>query len=430
MIKPKRIRPGRMIALSFVVTILIGTGLLALPFSRNPGVAMTLGDIIFTATSAVCVNGLLTHSIADTFSVFGRIIIAVLIQIGGLGVTAIGVGFISLTRQKVNLRERILIKESLNYDTVHGIVGLIKSVLLVTVSIELIGTVLSMFVFTQQFGFWDALGLSAFHAISAFNNAGFDLFGNTNSLEAFADNPYFLLVTSALIILGGLGFIVIREVLGHRRNKRFSLHSKVVLTMTGSLLVIGTVHLYFAADLSWLHAFFYSVSARTAGFTLGPMRDMTAAGVFFMMMLMFIGAAPGSTGGGIKVTTLFTVMHAVFSAATNTTPSAFKRKLAPDIIYKSLLLTLISSVVVIITTLILLSLEPEVGFFALLLESVSAFSTVGISMELTDTLRFTSKFILVLVMYIGRLGPLFVASLWVYKPASNVSYAPESLGIG
>lgn len=428
--KKKKLTPGRFIALGFATVILLGTFLLLLPISHNEGVSVSVVDALFTSTSAVCVTGLIVVDTKDTFSVFGRTVIAMLIQIGGLGITSIGVGFIIFSGKKINMRERLLVKEALNYPSFKGVLSLVKSVLLMTLSFELIGMILSFIVFSKDYPFWEALGISAFHSVAAFNNSGFDVLGGLRNLIPYHDNVLLNLTTCGLIIFGGLGFFVIRDVIHKRSFKKLSFHSKVVITTTISLLVIGTLLLKATENITWLGAFFNSTSARTAGFSTFPLSEFTNASLFVLIILMFIGASPGSTGGGIKTTTFFVLIHAIHGASTNKEPSAFKRKISQDNIHKSFVITLLALTVVVVATFLLSILEPSTDFVALLLEVVSGFGTVGLSTGITPGLESLSKIILVLTMFIGRLGPLTIASLWIYNVKSDISFSEETLSVG
>ena len=261
--------PGRLIALGFAGVILLGAGLLMLPISINEGQTVTFLDALFTSTSAVCVTGLLTVDLGDTFTIFGRVIVALLIQTGGLGVSSVGVGIMILAGKRVGLKERSLVKEGMNHTSSKGIVRLVKAVLLMTLIFESVGMILSFIVFIQHYGFWESLGYSAFHTVSAFNNAGMDIFGGGQGLIPFQDDILLNLTTCGLIIFGGLGFFVIRDVIQKRSFRKLTLHSKVVLLMTGILLVSGTLLIKLAEreNITWLGAFFSSTSARTAGFS-------------------------------------------------------------------------------------------------------------------------------------------------------------------
>src|SRR5699024_10799782 len=259
----------------------------------------------FTSTSAVCVTGLIAIDVADHFTTFGQAVVAVLIQVGGLGVTSIGVGLILAARKNVGLKGRILLKEALNIEGIKGMIRLVKSILLMTLCFELMGIVLSFLVFVQDYPVLKALWISIFHSIAAFNNSCFDILGGLRNLIPYQSNVLLNLTTCGLIIFGGLGFLVILDILKKRSFRKLTLHSRVVLSTTLALLLGGTLLLKATENVTWMGAFFQSVSARTAGFSTYPIGEFTNAGLFTLIVLMFIGASPGSTGGGIKTSTFF-----------------------------------------------------------------------------------------------------------------------------
>ncbi len=426
----KKMRPGRFLVLGFALVIFLGAVLLFLPISHNIGVDVSFIDALFTSTSAVCVTGLITVDTADAYNVFGRTVIAILIQIGGLGVASVGVSFILLARKKVTFKDRVLVKEALNLDTMKGIVKLVKAVLITTICFESIGAVLSFAVFSRHMPFWNAVGTSIFHAVSSFNNAGFDVLGGFRSLIGYEGNVLLNLTTCGLIIFGGLGFVVIKEIINKHHFRKFSLHTKIVITMTAFLLISGTLLIKLTEKVTWLGAFFFSTSARTAGFATYNVGLFTDAGLFILVILMFIGASPGSTGGGIKTTTAFTMLKSVYSVSTNQHCSCFKRKIPMDIIHRAFIITLLAASVVFVNTFIISILEPEATFIQVLFEVVSGFGTVGLSTGITPDLHFASKVILILTMFIGRLGPLTIATLWYFRPMPNISYSEETITIG
>lgn len=425
-----RQRSGLIIILGFLLVILAGTGLLLLPISLQEGAKLSFVDALFTSTSAVCVTGLLVVDTADTFTVFGRTIVALLIQIGGLGVSSVGVGAIVLMRRHVGFKERILVQEGLNLDSPRGAVRLVRAVLIMTLSVELIGMGLSYIVFSQDFPPLKALGISAFHAVASFNNSGFDILGGMTNLIPYQDNVLLNLTTAGMIILGGIGFLVVVDVLQKRRFRRFSLHTKIVLVMTGILLLVGTVLIKALDDITWLGAFFTSTSARTAGFSTFPLGDFSTAGLFVVTLLMFIGASPGSTGGGIKTTTFFSLLMAIYALAANKHPSAFKRTIPRDTLYKAFVVTTLAMGLCAVMLLLLCVLEPHLQMEQLLFEVVSAFGTVGLSTGITPDLSEASKLLITLTMYIGRLGPLTVASLLTFRALPGAHYSEEPIPVG
>ncbi|MDU2490609.1 MAG: potassium transporter TrkG [Clostridium celatum] len=426
----KKIKPSRIIVLGFLMVILLGTILLMLPISINEGKDVSFIDALFTSTSAVCVTGLIAIDTADTFTIFGRTVVAFLIQIGGLGVTSVGVGFIMLMKRKIGIKERTLIKESMNLDSLKGVVKLVKSILLMTLIFESIGVILSYVVFSKDYAPLDALGISLFHSVAAFNNSGFDILGGLQNLIPYQNNILLNLTTCGLIILGGIGFLVIKEIIEVKSFKKFTLHTKIVIIMTVILLIVGTILLKLTENISWLGAFFFSTSARTAGFSTYPLSSFTNAGLFVIIILMFIGASPGSTGGGIKTTTLFTLYKSIYSTSTNKHCIAFKRKIPLAVILKAFNITILALFIICIGTFILSILEPNYTFMQLLFEVTSAFGTVGLSTGITPDLSDISKAIISLIMFIGRLGPMTIATIWCCKEPSNAHYSEETVIIG
>lgn len=426
----KGLPPGRLIALSFAAVILLGTLLLLLPVSIKPGMEVGFVNALFTSTSAVCVTGLIAIDTADHFTAFGQTVVALLIQIGGLGVTSVGVGFILAAGKRVSMKGRLIVKEAFNIDSSKGMIRLVKAVLLMTLCFELAGAILSFVVFVQDFPPLKALGISVFHSIAAFNNSGFDILGNMQNLIPYQSNVLLNLTTCGLIIFGGLGFLVILDILKNRSFRKLCLHSKVVLSASGALLLIGTLLLKLTEDISWLGAFFHSVSARTAGFSTYPIGEFSNGALFTLILLMFIGASPGSTGGGIKTSTFFVLLQSVKSLMTKTRFSAFRRSISQAGISKAYIITFLSLLVVCSGTFLLCVLEPEFSFIQLLFEAGSAFGTVGLSTGITPDLSAASKIAIVFIMFIGRLGAFTLASMWVNRPEPTVRYTEESITIG
>ncbi|MFQ9681433.1 MAG: TrkH family potassium uptake protein [Ruthenibacterium lactatiformans] len=285
-------------------------------------------------------------------------------------------------------------------------------------------------VFVQDHPPLEAIGISIFHSIAAFNNSGFDILGGLQNLIPYQNNLLLNLTTAGLIIFGGLGFLVILDILKKRSFRALALHSKVVIVMSAVLILLGTLLLKATENVTWLGAFFQSVSARTAGFSTYPIGSFTDAGLFVLILLMFVGASPGSTGGGIKTTTLFALLQATRSAATGRMPTAFRRTVAGEVVQKAFIVTLLSAFVVCGGTFILCLLEPDLTFLQLLFEATSAFGTVGLSTGITPQLQPASKLIVILIMYTGRIGPLTVASLWAFRTEQHVWYSEETITIG
>lgn len=426
----KKQPPGRLIVIGFALVILLGTGLLLLPTSIKDGAEVSFIDALFTSTSAVCVTGLIAIDTADHFTALGQAIVAALIQIGGLGVTSIGVGLILAARKRVGIKGRALVKESLNVDNFKGMIRLVKAVLLMTLCFELAGMALSFIVFVQDYPPLRALGISAFHSIAAFNNSGFDILGGLRNLIPYQSNVLLNLTTCGLIIFGGLGFLVILDIIKKRSFRKLSLHSKVVITTTVILLVVGTLLLKATEDISWMGAFFHSVSARTAGFSTYPIGEFTNAGLFTLIILMFIGASPGSTGGGIKTSTFFVLMQEVRSLFTKKHIGAFHRSISAEALSKASIISLLSVLLVCIGTFLLCILEPEYSFVQLLFEEVSAFGTVGLSTGITPSLGDGSKLVLIFTMFAGRVGTFTLLSIWIDRPAPSARFTEEPITIG
>ncbi|WP_320953518.1 potassium transporter TrkG, partial [Enterocloster bolteae] len=259
---------------------------------------------------------------------------------------------------------------------------------------------------------------------------GFDILGGLKNLTGYQDNVLLNLTTAGLIIFGGLGFLVIMDLIKNRSFKKLCLHSKAVIVTTLILLASGTILIWLTEDITWLGAFFTSVSARTAGFSTFPLGEFTSAGLLSVSVLMFIGASPGSTGGGIKTSTLFTLFHTIKGAACNEEPHAFHYRIPQEAFYKAAIVTALSALVVCLGTFFMCILEPGIPFEDILFEITSAFGTVGLSTGITPGLSSLSKLLEVLVMYIGRLGPLTIVTIWVFKPTKSVSYAEGSISIG
>ncbi len=437
MSKKHFLTPARMIALGFAAVILVGAGLLMLPWSVREGVDLKYIDALYTSTSAVCVTGLIAVDVGTAFTPLGQFFVAALIQIGGLGVTTVGAFIIIAMGKKINLRGRNLIREASNLDSGRGIVLFIKNVIIMTMAFELVGAMLSFVVFVQDYPPLTALGHSLFHAIAAFNNSGFDnlglsgdLYSNSN-LIPYQDNILLNLTTSWLIFFGGIGFLVIREIIEKRfRWRKFSMHTKVVLSTSVILIVFGTILIKLTEEVTWLGAFFHSVSARTAGFSTYNLGTFTNAGLLVLTVLMFIGASPGSTGGGIKTSTFFVLLQGIKSAATNKNEKGFRYAIPQGTFKKAAVITLMALGVVVSGTFLMVIMEPEIRLIDALFEVTSAFGTVGLSTGITGTLGVGSKLLSIIIMYIGRLGPLTIATLWYFTKGERIEYPEGNIAIG
>lgn len=434
--------PGRLITLSFLAVILTGALLLTMPFSSRDGQTTPFLAALFTATSATCVTGLTIYDTWSHFSMIGQGIIICLIQIGGLGLLTLTGFFYSLIRRKVGLRTAQLTQESISADTRSNTQSLLRMVMIVTFTTELIGCLLMLPMLVPEYGNY-GIFMAVFLSISAYCNAGFDLFGFLKpgaSLIPVQDNFPLLAVISALIICGGLGFIVWQDVLHYRRSRRLHFHTRTVLLSTAVLLVSGTL---LTLLMEWgnpatlgnmgvgekfAHAFFQSVTCRTAGFMSFDQTAMYDVTKIVSVLLMFIGAAPGSTGGGIKLTTaliLFMTVISVIRGEEDTT--VIRRRIDKSIVYRSLAVAFLAACMVMFTTLVLL-VTSDVSTVDALYEAVSAFGTVGLSVGVTNETNWIGHLALIFTMFFGRIGPVAFAlslSMRPKSPASRLRQEPE-----
>lgn len=415
------LEPTKIIVFSFLAVIFWGALLLTLPVASNPGQPnVSFLTALFTATSATCVTGLVVVDTATQWSVFGRTVIILLIQIGGLGLVTITTFFSVLLGRKVGIKGRILAQESLNHFSSEGVLRLIKRVISVTFLIEFIGAVIFSIRFIPQYG-TKGIYMSIFHAISAFCNAGFDIMGDYQSLTNYNNDPLILLTTTGLIIIGGLGFLVWKDLYEYRVNKQLLVHTKVVLVFTGLLLVSGTLFIllfeynnpYTLGKLSipgkLLNAFFHSVTLRTAGFNAIPIFEMHEITKVVNVIYMFIGASPGSTGGGVKITTFGIIIAAIFSQMRGSNETlVFKHKVPHNTVIKALSIIGLSLILVITVTTIVLAID-SFPFIDTLYEATSAFGTVGLSSFGTFKLHTASRVAIIITMFLGRVGPLSFA---------------------
>lgn len=431
--------PAKIIALGFLTVIACGTVLLSLPAAHSGEVEVSLLDSFFSSVSAVCVTGLVTVDTGAAYSFFGQLVIAVLIQIGGLGITSISAGFVVLLGGKLSTRENSLVREALNYPTYNGIKPMIRSVVLLDFSIEAVGAVLSFFTFIRDYPFSKALWLSVFHSIASFNNGGFDALGNGDSIGAYTHDVWFNFVTCALIVVGGLGFFVIRELLNfsdarihHREAGKLSLHTKVVLMMTSVLILGGAVVIKITEgrNISVMGAIFASITARTAGFATYPISGFSNAGILVMCVLMFIGASPGSTGGGVKTTTAFVFVKRLVSVMTGHEARVFRRRIKDEAMSKAFIIISLGFGWILLQTAVMSFFDPDIPLRDILFEQVSGFGTTGLSTGITGELSIPSKLVLIVTMYVGRLGPLTIATLWSAKKPSPVSRPEGDIPIG
>ena len=437
-----RLTPYQILVLGFAALIFVGALLLMTPQAASAGQSLSFVDALFTATSAVCVTGLVVVDTGTYFSLFGQLVIIFLIQAGGLGIVTMATLMALLIRRRINLRERLIMQEALNHMTVAGVVRMTQYIILVTLLIEFIGgTILAIRLYPEfgnqgvYFGYW--------HAVSAFCNAGFDLFGNFGSITRYVNDITINFTISSLIILGGIGFTVIFDVWGNRRWKKFSLHTKLVLVTTGFLLLFGTSVIFLleinnpntlqplSMQGKLLGSYFQSVSTRTAGYNTVDIGQLHDATVFFMVILIFIGASPTSTGGGIKTTTFGVIIAAVWALITGKHDAElFKRRISQPLIYKAFSVILIAATLVIFVTM-MMSITEKASFLQILFEVVSAFGTVGLTTGITPTLTEQGKIWIILTMFAGRVGPVTLAlALALRTKKGKVQYPEGKIIIG
>ncbi|MGQ9825272.1 MAG: TrkH family potassium uptake protein [Desulfotomaculales bacterium] len=432
--------PAKTLVAGFAFVILSGALFLCLPFASATGRPADFLTALFTATSAVCVTGLAVVDTGTYWSFWGQLIIMLLIQTGGLGFMTMATLFFLILGKKIGLKERILIRESLNQEDVAGVVRLVRGVLLFTFLTEGFFALVLSVRWYYDFGWPRCLWQGVFHAVSAFNNAGFDLFGDFRSLTAYVDDPVVVLSVSALIVLGGLGFSVVLNLFRWRRE-RLSLHSRLVLWVT-SLLLGGAFFCFLflewtnaLKDLSLsgkiLASLFQSVTPRTAGFNTVDIASLRPATQFFLIILMFIGASPGSTGGGIKTTTFGLLVLAAWSLARGAEETCVMRRRIPaGQVYKAIAVALLALFLVTVSVLVL-NITERADFLSILFETVSAFGTVGLSMGLTPHLSASGRILIIMTMFCGRLGPLTLAfALARRKKKFPVRYPEERILIG
>ncbi len=429
--------PPRILVFGFASIILIGAFLLSLPMASATGQPLSFIDALFTATSATCVTGLVVVDTGSFFTTFGQIVIMLLIQVGGLGFMTMATLFAFAFKRKISLRERLILQEAMNQGSMEGIVRLIQKVIVYSLVIELTAAIIFSIRLSFDLGWKEGMYFGMFHAVSLFNNAGFDLFGDFRSLTVYADDAVMNIVAMSLIILGGLGFVVLSDIIDVKRNRRLSLHSKVVLSTSAVLIIVGAVVIFIfeytnprtLGSLNGLGkvlaSFFQSVTPRTAGANTLDIAGLRQATQFFIIILMFIGASPGSTGGGIKTTTFATLIGALITMTRGKEDVVFfEFRLAKERVYKAITLTMMALLLVIGVTMILSTTE-DVQFLVILFEATSAFGTVGLSMGLTPHLTTFGKIMIVLTMFAGRLGPLTLAYALGPKKEKELYQHPE-----
>lgn len=439
------------ILLSFLLAILAGSALLALPVSAADGIAVPYIDALFTATTSICVTGLVTVPTFSTWSIFGQIIILFLIQIGGLGVVTIMSGLMISLHRRIGIKDRMLIQDAFNLNTLSGMVKFIRKVIAGTFLVEGIGALLYMTVFVPEFGI-KGVWISLFNAVSAFCNAGMDVISE-NSLYAYVHNPVINIVTILLIVFGGIGYIVWWDIMGVLKNIRrqglkcfanLTFHSKIALSVTGILILAGTAAVFifeynnpltmysFSIPEKLQASLFQSVTARTAGFATVPQENLTNASAITSLLLMFIGGSPVGTAGGIKTVTFAVLITSAFATMkTRSEAELFHRTIPKQAVSKAVAVVSMAFIILFTATL-LLAAVTDADALDIVYETVSAAATVGLTRSLTSELNIWGRIIIIITMYLGRVGPIsLMIALNTKKETKNIIKNPtEDISVG
>lgn len=453
--KKKEFSTSQLITFGFFSAIMIGTILLTLPISSASGEWTSFIDALFTSTTSVCVTGLVVVNTYEHWSIFGQVVILLLIQSGGLGIITFTTSIMLLLGKRISLKDRLLIEDAFNLSTLKGLVRFLKKIVIGTFVVEGIGAICYMFVFIPEFGVVKGIWISVFNSVSAFCNAGIDIIGPT-SLMPYVSHPWINLVTMCLIILGGIGFIVWwdmirvlklyrkKEIQGRKILAKMNLHSKIVITATFYLIVVGALLIFLLeysnpltiGNLNFfdkiIASFFQSVTTRTAGFASISQKGLTDSAALICMILMFIGGSPVGTAGGVKTTTISMVFLSALATIRGTEEvTAFRRTIPRATIRKGIAVTVIF-LATLFTLIMALSIVTKADFIDVAFETVSAMGTVGISRDLTFTLNTAGKIIIIIAMYLGRIGPISLALAFGIKgkKAALFTYAKEDISVG
>lgn len=441
-----KLAPAQVVLLSFAGWILLGALVLILPVSAAPGKNIAFIDALFMATSATCVTGLSSISLPDEFSVFGQMVMLILTQVGGLGIMTLSSSMAVIMGKNLQMREQVIMQDVLDASGSQELLSLVVDIVRYTFVIEFIGAIILTVGFYQEgFEIGQSLYFGFYHAIMGFCNAGYALFAN--NLEDFKFEPLISMTIAILLMLGGIGFSVMKDVATTIKSKRsfntLSVHTKIVLSVNTLLVAFGTIYLFFG---EFLHAFedmtmwqrfqvsfFQAVTPRTAGFNTINLNSLHPHSLYMMILLMFIGASPGSTGGGVKTTTFAVLIQSVTATLRGKFDvEFFERRVPAATVVKSIAIFIISLIVVSCGVLIMMRLEPDKSFLSLLFEVTSAFGTVGLSVGITPFLTVLGKITIILMMFIGRVGPLTLVLAVGSRAArpSKVEYPEGKILIG
>lgn len=443
--KDKKLNPAQILVLGFAFIILLGAIILSTPFVTNTGETIGFLNALFTATSAVCVTGLVVVDTGTFWNLGGQIVILLLIQIGGLGIMTMATSVALIIGRKISLRSRLIMQEALNQFTISGVVRLTKYIILTTLAIEAIGATFLAINFIPIFGKSKGIYYGIFHSVSAFCNAGFDIMGGGQSLTSYVDNFSVNIIVMTLIILGGLGFTVVLDIAKVKNFKKLSIHSKIVLIMTGVLLLIGFLaflileysnpntlgDLTFSGKLN--AAMFQSVTTRTAGFNTIALDQMHDSSKLLTIILMFIGGSPGSTAGGMKTTTIALVLLLIISVIKGRDDVEFsKRRISRDNINRALTVFGIGASLGFVITFLLTITEKGADFIVLMFETISALGTVGLSLGYTSSLSPMGKVIILCTMFAGRVGALTIVFALADKKENKalIRYPESKVSVG
>ena len=439
--KHRHISSFQIIILGFLSVILTGSLLLMLPFATRSGEWAAFSDALFTATSAVCVTGLVVQDTAMYWSIFGKTVILILIQIGGMGIVTVAVSVAILSGRKIGLMQRSTMQEAVSAHHLGGIVRLTKFILKTTVCIELIGAALLLPTFIRDFGMMRGIWYALFHSVSAFCNAGFDLIGVKepfSSLTSYSSQPFFNFTVMALIMIGGIGFLTWEDIKNNKFHfRKYRMQSKVILTVTGILIILPALYFFFFEYQSLplgeriLVSLFQSVTTRTAGFNTTDLTSFSETGQMLMILSMLIGGSPGSTAGGIKTTTIAVLVSSALSVFRKEEDTLlFKRSISEDTV-KSAATILLLYIGLFIGGGMIISRLENIPLLPALFETASAIGTVGLSLGITSQLGIVSQFILIVLMFFGRVGGLTLIFATMTKTAANAAkYPQEKMTVG
>lgn len=439
--KHKHITSFQIIILGFLSVIILGSILLMLPVATRDGKGAVCSDALFTATSAVCVTGLVIHDTATYWSMFGQSVILFLIQIGGMGIVTVAVSVAAFSGRKIGLMQRSTMQEAIAAPNVGGIVRRTKFILKTAISVELIGAAVLAPVFCRDFGFFKGIWYALFHSISAFCNAGFDLIGAKkpfSSLTSYSVQPVVNITIMALIIIGGIGFLTWEDIKNNKWHfKKYRMQSKVILTVTGALILLPAIYFYFFefsqmpfAERVWT-SLFQSVTPRTAGFNTADLTLISEAGQMLMIMLMLTGGSPGSTTGGMKTTTLAVLVSSALSVFRKKEHIHFFKRRIPDNTIRNAATIFLMYVTLFLVGGMMISSIENIPLITALFETASAIGTVGLSLGITPELGIISHMILIFLMFFGRIGGLTLIFATISEKTSNGSkYPQEKITVG